>query len=210
VAALDPFRDPVYDRRAHESGHLAGLVWFGYSADSLKLDVRHADFGWAGALDRVHRVTGDPTRKARDRAVIAAVGPLLAGVDLDHPSAAADRRAIDLNRADGWSAESWRWLSFERALDLARHEPFRAVWRAFVVRLHDLGEDYVEFHGDEVDAFLSSIPDADLLPDEPCVEATTSARCRVLVHSAAKAVDAAPGNLRRARGSLDHSEVARG
>jgi hypothetical protein len=40
------------------------------------------------------------------------------------------------------------------ARDLARHEPFAYTWRLLVVRLHDLGDEYVELHGDKVDRFL--------------------------------------------------------
>jgi hypothetical protein len=66
----------------------------------------------------------------------------------------ADRRAIDLNVTDGWGLEAWRWLMFERARELARTEAFRSMWRAFVVRLSDLGERYVELRGAELDRFI--------------------------------------------------------
>jgi hypothetical protein len=172
--ALD-LRDPILDRVGHEAAHAASLRWYGYTARVVTFDLRWGDFGHFGAFDGVRRASGDPARESRDRSVIAAIGPLLGGVSLDHPSARADRRAIDLNITDGWSAESWRWLSFERARDLARHEPFRAVWRAFVVHLHDLGEEYVELCGDDVDAFLESVPGAGLLPGAPRPSAATSA-----------------------------------
>lgn len=77
--ALDLLRDPVVDRRAHEGAHLAALRWLGYSADILKLDLKHGDFGFFGGCDGVRRTTGDPEREARDRSTIAALGPLLAG-----------------------------------------------------------------------------------------------------------------------------------
>jgi len=51
---------------------------------------------------------------------------------------------------------AWRWLSSERARDLARHEPFAYTWRLLVVRLHDLGEHYLELHGDEVTNFIDA------------------------------------------------------
>jgi hypothetical protein len=102
----------------------------------------------------VRRATGDPAREPHDRSTIAAVGPLLAGVTLDHFSARSDIRCIDLNRADGWSVEAWRWLATERARALARTPAFAATWRALVVRLGDLGERFVELRGDELDRFL--------------------------------------------------------
>jgi hypothetical protein len=151
---LDPLRDPVLDRVGHEAAHVAALAWLGYSAQTVRFDFRWADLGFAGAIDGVRRLTGDPARESRDRAVIAAVGPLLGGTGLDHPSARADLRSVDANREAGWSPDAWRWLSTERARDLARHEPFAYTWRLLVVRLHDLGDEYVEFHGDEVDRFL--------------------------------------------------------
>jgi hypothetical protein len=43
--------------------------------------------------------------------------------------------------------------------DLAKHEPFAYTWRLLVVRLHDLGDDYVELRGDEVDRFLVKVTD---------------------------------------------------
>jgi hypothetical protein len=121
---LDPLRSPVVDRVAHESAHLAAMRWFGFSAQTVRFDLRWADRGFAGAIDGVHLVSGDPARESRDRAVIAAVGPLLGGTSLDHPLARADLRSIDLNREPGWNVDAWRWLSTERARDLARHEPF--------------------------------------------------------------------------------------
>jgi hypothetical protein len=151
---LDPLRDPVLDRVGHEAAHAAGLRWFGYSARSAQFDLRWGDRGHFGAFDGVHRVSGDPSRESRDRSVIAALGPLLGGTSLDHPSARADLRSIDLNREPDWSVDAWRWLSIERARDLARHEPFAYTWRLLVLRLHDLGEEFVELHGDEVDRFL--------------------------------------------------------
>jgi len=33
----------------------------------------------------------------------------------------------------------------------ARSPAFAATWRTFVVRLHELGEEFVELRGDEVD-----------------------------------------------------------
>lgn len=147
---LDPLRDPVLDRIGHEAGHLAALAWFGYNADLVRLDLKHADFGGNfGHIEGIHRTMGDPKREARDRSTIAAVGPLLGGVDLDHFSARSDLRCVDLNREAGWSADAWRWIATERARDLARHAPFAYTWRLLVVRLHDLGE-FVELRGDEL------------------------------------------------------------
>lgn len=152
----------IFDRVGHEAAHLAALRWLGYSAEIVRFDFRWADLGFAGAIDGVRRVTGDPARESRDRSVIAAIGPLRGGSSLDHPSAGVDRRAVDLNREPGWSVDAWRWLATERARDLGKHEPFAYTWRLLVVRLHDLGDDYVELHGDEVDAFLAAAicPDA--------------------------------------------------
>jgi hypothetical protein len=65
--------------------------------------------------------------------------------------------------------------AFEQARRLARTPAFSALWRTFVVRLHDLGEEYVELRGDDVDAFLESVPGAGLLPGPPCPFAATSA-----------------------------------
>ena len=103
--------------------------------------------------------TATPAREARNRSVIAAIGPLLGSTSLDHPSARADRRSVDLNREPGWGVDAWRWLSTERARDLARHEPFAYTWRLLVVRLHDLGDEYVELRGNEVDRFLAEATD---------------------------------------------------
>jgi hypothetical protein len=144
----------TFNKVGHEAAHLAAMRWLGYGAETVRLDFRWGDFGFAGAIDGVRRVTGDPARESRDRSVIGAIGPLLGDTGLDHPSARVDLRSIDLNREPGWSVDAWRWLSTERARDLARHEPFAYTWRLLVVRLHDLGDEYVELHGDKVDRFL--------------------------------------------------------
>jgi hypothetical protein len=164
VASLDPLRDPASDRRAHEAGHLSALAWYGYTADLVQLDLRHADFGGRfGHVEGIRRVTGDPKRESHDRAVIAAAGPLLAGVDLDHPSAITDSQCVDANWADGRPLPAWRFIVTERARDLTRHKPFAYTWRLLVVALGDLGERFVELRGDEVDAFISAVisPDAE-------------------------------------------------
>jgi hypothetical protein len=171
---LDPLRDPVLDRVAHESGHLAAMKVLGYTADVVKFDLKWGDYGWHGAVDRVRRSTGDETREPFDRALIAAAGPVLAGESLDDPSAAADRRCIDLWVMPNWPVLAWRMNATEQARRLARTPAFSALWRTFVVRLHDLGEEYVELHDDEVDDFLASIPDADLLPGAPRPDVATS------------------------------------
>jgi hypothetical protein len=45
----------------------------------------------------------------------------------------------------------------------------------FVVALHDLGERYVELHGEQVDRFLTDLPDAtSFRVGEPRPEAATS------------------------------------
>jgi hypothetical protein len=172
---LDPLRSPILDRAGHEAGHLAGLRWFGYTADVVKLDLRWGDHGWHGLLDHVRRTTGDEAREPFDRALIAAAGPVLAGGSLDDPSAAADRRNLDLWVMSNWPIEAWRLNATEQARRLARTPAFAATWRTFVVRLHDLGEEYVELRGDDVDAFLESVPDAGLLPGAPRPSAATSA-----------------------------------
>jgi hypothetical protein len=165
--ALDPLRDPIYDRVGHEAGHLAGMKALGYSADVVTFDFRWADFGHFGALDGVRRTTGDPTREPFDRSVIAALGSMLGSESLDDSSAAADRRCIDLWVMPNWPVLAWRMNATEQARRLARTEAFAYTWRTIVVALHDLGERYVELHGDEVDAFLASISDADLLSGVP-------------------------------------------
>ena len=181
------WRDPVIDRIGHESGHAAGLIWLGYSADRLRLDFRWADFGFAGKFDGVRRVTGSPEREAYDRSTIAALGPLLGGESLDDRSAAGDRRCIDLNCTDNWPLEAWRMLATDRARDLARHEPFRRIWRSCVFALHDLGERYLELHGEQVDWFLADLPDATSFRVEvPRLEAAASARRPVALSSAVK------------------------
>jgi len=141
----------------------------------VRLDLRHADWGNFGHVEGIRRVTGDPSREPYDRATIATLGPVLAGVGLDHPSARTDVRNVDANVTDGWAVEAWRFLVTERARTLARHEPFAATWRALIVRLGDLGEEYVELRGDDVDAFLESVPGAGLLPGAPRPSAATSA-----------------------------------
>jgi hypothetical protein len=126
----------------------------------VRFDFKYADFGFAGSFDGVRRVTGNPNREAHDRATIAALGPLIGGESLDDRSARGARRCIDLNREDGWSVEAWRWLATERARDLAKHEPFGHTWRLIVLALHDLGEQYLELLGEQVDRFLADLPDA--------------------------------------------------
>lgn len=133
---------------------LRGLRWFGFSADTMRLDLRWGDFGHFGAFDGVRRTTGDPGSERSDRAVIAALGPVLGGTSLEHPSSAADRRAIDLNVEPGWGVDAWRWLTTERARRLARDESFRTIWKHFVLALDDLGERFVELQGDEVTEFI--------------------------------------------------------
>jgi hypothetical protein len=171
---LDPLRSPVVDRVAHEAGRLAAMKVFGYSADVVRFDFKWADFGWHGALDGVHRTTGDETREAFDRARIAAAGPVHGGESLDDRSAAADRRSVDRWCVGGWPLLAWRMNATEQARRLARTPAFSALWRTFVVRLHDLGEEYVEIR--DVDAFLASVPDAGMLTAAPRGEAAASAR----------------------------------
>jgi hypothetical protein len=160
VVALDPLRDPVIDRVGHEAGHLAGMAWFGHSANLAQFALRWADHGHFGAFDGVRRTTGDPKREPRDRSTIAALGPVFGGTALDDPSAAADRRSIDLNVTDGWNLETWRWLAAKRARELARTEAFRTLWKHFVLALADLGE-LVELRGDDLDRFRATVPDAE-------------------------------------------------
>jgi hypothetical protein len=140
--------------RGHESGHLSGLRHFGYTADSVTFDFRWADFGHFGSVDGLHRVSGDAAREPFDRSVLAALGPVLGGTDLDHPSAAADLRCIDLWCPDDWPLELWRLYADERARDLSRDEAFRSMWRRLVVALRRLGDEYVELVGDEVTRFI--------------------------------------------------------
>ena len=139
VASVDPYRDPVLDRVGHEAGHLAGMRWYGYTADVVTFDFRWGDYGHYGAFDGVHRTTGDPAREAFDRARIAALGPMYGGESLDDPSAAADLRCIDLWCVAGWPLEAWRMNATEQARRLAHKPAFASTWRTFVVALHDLG-----------------------------------------------------------------------
>jgi hypothetical protein len=119
----DPMRDPIYDRRGHEAAHLAALRWYGYTADLVQLDLKHADRGNFGHVEGIHRTRGDEKREPHDLATIAAIGPLLGGTSLEHPSAISDIRCVDANRADGWSFEAWR--AFDRTC--ARPRTTRAV-----------------------------------------------------------------------------------
>lgn len=103
--------------------------------------------------------------------MIAAIGPLLGETSLDHPSAAADRRCIDLWCMDGWPLEVWRWNATEQARKLARAEEFRSAWRPLVVALERLGERYVDLSDDEV---TESIEGAVELMDTLSVDAGPS------------------------------------
>jgi hypothetical protein len=182
-------RRSVFGVRTREAGFAGG-----YSADLLGFDFKYADFGFAGSFDGVRRVSGDPEREARDRATIAALGPLLGGESLDDRSALGDRRCIDLNREDGWSVAAWRWLATERARDLAKHEPFGRTWRLIVLALHDLGEQYLELHGEQVDRFLADLPDAGPPNVTAAVPNVAASARRPGAHSsAARVADAALG-----------------
>ena len=162
MAAPDPFRNPVLDRVGHEAGHVAGLRWFGYSADVVTFDFRWGDYGHYGSFDGVHRTTGDPKREAFDHSTIAALGPLYGDESLHDRAAVADLRCIDLWVMPTWPLEAWRMRATDRARELAHTPAFSAMWRRIVVALHDLGDRYLELHGDEIDRFLASIPGADL------------------------------------------------
>jgi hypothetical protein len=108
-----------------------------------------------------------PTSTARSR---------VGGESLDDRSAAADRRSVDRWCVGGWPLLAWRMNATEQAHRFARTPAFSALWRTFVVRLHDLGEEYVEIR--DVDAFLASVPDAGMLAAAPRGEAATSVGVR--------------------------------
>jgi hypothetical protein len=78
-------------------------------------------------------------------------------------------------------------LSSYRARALAHTPAFAATWRTLVVALHDLGEQYLELGGAQVDRFLADLPDAG--PPSSATAAVpgvaTSAR-RPVAHSASK------------------------
>jgi hypothetical protein len=93
--------------------------------------------------------------------VIAALGPVYGGESLDDASAGADRRCIDLWVMPNWLLLAWRMNATEQARRLARTPAFGALWRTFVVRLHDLGEEYLEIV--DVDALLESVTGVGLL-----------------------------------------------
>jgi hypothetical protein len=153
VAQVNLGVDRMSERAMHEAAHMAAMKVLGYTPDRLRLDLRWGDFGFHGAADGIRRTTGDPAREAFDLARIAAIGPLLGGVDLED-AAAADRRCIDAWCMEGWPVQVWEWNATEQARRLARTEEFRSVWTPLVVALKDLGEEYVDLHGDEVDAFI--------------------------------------------------------
>ena len=76
------------------------------------------------------------------------------------------------------------------------------MWRRIVVTLHDLGDRYLELHGEQVDRFLADLPDATYPLGPPRPEAAASAR-RSEAQSTVKVADAArrtpetsPGVLR--------------
>jgi hypothetical protein len=135
------------------------MHWFGYSADIVRFDFRWADHGFHGAIDGIHRVTGDPNREPFDRALIAAAGPLYGAESLNDRSAAADARCIDLWVMRNWPLEMWRMNATEQARRLAHTPAFAYIWRTCVLALHDLGERYLELHGEQVDRFLADLPD---------------------------------------------------
>jgi hypothetical protein len=68
------------------------------------------------------------------------------------------------------------------AAQVMEHRQFKAVrdalWRTLTFKDH-LSRGQIQ----KIAASVTTIPGADLPPGEPCVEATTSARRRVLVHS---------------------------
>jgi hypothetical protein len=183
------------------------MRWLGYTADLVQRDLRWADWGTFGHVGGIRRTTGDPEGEPHDRAVIAAIGPLLAGVDLDDPSARSDAACVDANWADGWPLEGWRFISTEGARDLAAHEPFSHTWRLLVVALSRLGERYLELHGAEVDAFITSVlPDAtSFRVGEPHAEAATSAGAQASDMLAVKVADAVGGLEPLNSGSPDPS-----
>jgi hypothetical protein len=75
---------------------------------------------------------------------------------------------------DGWPLLAWRMNATEQARRLARTPAFAATWRTFVIRLHDLGGEYVELRGADVDSLLESVPGADLPTGEPRPEVAAS------------------------------------
>jgi hypothetical protein len=130
-------------------------------------------------IDERWRTTGAEDREPFDRATIAAVGPLYGGESLDDRSATTDRRCIDLWVMPNWPLEIWRMRATDRARDLAHTPAFAYTWRTIVVALHDLGERYVELHGEQVDRFLADLPDAiSFRVGEPRPEAATSVGVR--------------------------------
>lgn len=70
-------------------------------------------------------------------------------------AARATTSVRDEDDEPGWSIEAWRFISTESARALARTPAFCATWRALVVRLGDLSEQYLELRGEQVDQFLA-------------------------------------------------------
>jgi hypothetical protein len=92
-----------------------------------------------------------------------------------------------------WPLEMWRMNATEQARPLVHTPAFSYIWRMCVLALHDLGECYLELHGEQVDRFLADLPNAaSFRVGEPHAEAATSAR-RSGVRVAAKVADAASG-----------------
>ena len=133
---------------------------FGFTADQLRFDLKYGDWGWFGGADGIRRTTGDPAREPFDMALIAAAGPSLEGVSLDAPSAATDRRCVDLWAMPNWPLLAWRMNATWQARRLARTEPFRVAWTYAVIALDALGDEFVSLEGDEVDRFLADLPNA--------------------------------------------------
>jgi hypothetical protein len=155
VAQVNLGVDRMSERAMHEAAHMAAMKVLGYTPDRLRLDLRWGDFGFHGAADGIRRTTGDAAREPFDFARIAAIGPLLGGVDLEDAAAAADRRCIDAWCMEGWPLELWRMNATEQARRLARTEEFRSVWTPLVVAFKRLGEKYLDLKGAEaVERFI--------------------------------------------------------
>lgn len=132
----------------HEAAHLAAAHVLGYTLDVVRLDLHWGDDGWHGDITGLRRTTGDPSREPADHSTIAACGPL-ADCGLDHPSAAHDRRHIELWKPPDWSSDLWLFVAEQRGARLARTESYRRLWHRLIETLEHVGE-VGEITGDEL------------------------------------------------------------
>jgi hypothetical protein len=133
----------------HEAGHATAPVPLGLPLRGVRFD-RHADYGWLGRVE-VTRSGSNSEDEHRDRAIVARIGPLVAGEDIDAPSSATDKRLVEEFRPECWPPLLWAFDIEERARRLVRSGAFQHGHTALVVAL-GRGRDLT---GEEVERIVS-------------------------------------------------------